>query len=244
MSYSISIKLLLYFTRFLFWFSTLFGLSYLPCMVQGLFGNEVNLIVNIDSGDILWEKKIELFGSDHALTKPDLSIASLSFNFTDVFYTDSISTTTLYVNSKERSDLVSVTPHSHSKFVMFHSLPISLRSMIFTNAILTLLFFVLIMYHLKSFVFKIYSGSYFELQTITNLKYISYYLILIWLVDFSSTFILSPFQSSMLANKAGIVSLSLNFPTINLLFAGFIIGVLAHVFSHGIALKEDNKLTI
>lgn len=242
MSYSFSIKLLLYFTRFLF--STLFGLSYLPCMVYGLFGNEVNLLVNVDSGDILWEKKVELFGSDHALTKPDLSIASLSFNFTDVFYTDSLSTTPLYANSKEGSDLVSVHPHSHSKFVLFHSLPIFLRLMIFTNAILTLLFFVMIVYHLKSFVFKIYSDSYFELQTITNLKYISYYLILIWLVDFSSTFILSPFQSSMLTNKAGIVSLSLNFPTINLLFAGFIIGVLAHVFSHGVALKEDNKLTI
>ena len=242
MSYSFSIKLLLYFTRFLF--STLFGLSYLPCMVYGLFGNEVNLLVNVDSGDILWEKKVELFGSDHALTKPDLSIASLSFNFTDVFYTDSLSTTPLYANSKEGSDLVSVHPHSHSKFVLFHSLPIFLRLMIFTNAILTLLFFVMIVYHLKSFVFKIYSDSYFELQTITNLKYISYYLILIWLVDFSSTFILSPFQSSMLITKAGIVSLSLNFPTINLLFAGFIIGVLAHVFSHGVALKEDNKLTI
>ena len=242
MSYSFSIKLLLYFTRFLF--STLFGLSYLPCMVYGLFGNEVNLLVNVDSGDILWEKKVELFGSDHALTKPDLSIASLSFNFTDVFYTDSLSTTPLYANSKEGSDLVSVHPHSHSKFVLFHSLPIFLRLMIFTNAILTLLFFVMIVYHLKSFVFKIYSDSCFELQTITNLKYISYYLILIWLVDFSSTFILSPFQSSMLTNKAGIVSLSLNFPTINLLFAGFIIGVLAHVFSHGVALKEDNKLTI
>lgn len=242
MSYSFSIKLLLYFTRFLF--STLFGLSYLPCMVYGLFGNEVNLLVNVDSGDILWEKKVELFGSDHALTKPDLSIASLSFNFTDVFHTDSLSTTPLYANSKEGSDLVSVHPHSHSKFVLFHSLPIFLRLMIFTNAILTLLFFVMIVYHLKSFVFKIYSDSYFELQTITNLKYISYYLILIWLVDFSSTFILSPFQSSMLTNKAGIVSLSLNFPTINLLFAGFIIGVLAHVFSHGVALKEDNKLTI
>jgi len=244
MSYSFSIKLLLYFTRFLFLFSTLFGLSYLPCMVYGLFGNEVNLLVNVDSGDILWEKKVELFGSDHALTKPDLSIASLSFNFTDVFYTDSLSSTPLYANSKEGSDLVSVHPHSHSKFVMFHSLPIFLRLMIFTNAILTLLFFVMIVYHLKSFVFKIYSDSYFELQTITNLKYISYYLILIWLVDFSSTFILSPLQSSMLTNKAGIVSLSLNFPTINLLFAGFIIGVLAHVFSHGVALKEDNKLTI
>ena len=242
MSYSFSIKLLLYFTRFLF--STLFGLSYLPFMVYGLFGNEVNLLVNVNSGDILWEKKVELFGSDHALTKRDLSIASLSFNFTDVFYTDSLSTTPLYANSKEGSDLVSVHPHSHSKFVMFHSLPIFLRLMIFTNAILTLLFFVMIVYHLKSFVFKIYSDSYFELQTITNLKYISYYLILIWLVDFSSTFIVSPFQSSMLINKAGIVSLSLNFPTINLLFAGFIIGVLAHVFSHGIALKEDNKLTI
>jgi len=242
MSYSFSIKLLLYFTRFLF--STLFGLSYLPFMVYGLFGNEVNLLVNVNSGDILWEKKVELFGSDHALTKRDLSIASLSFNFTDVFYTDSLSKTPLYANSKEGSDLVSVHPHSHSKFVMFHSLPIFLRLMIFTNAILTLLFFVMILYHLKSFVFKIYSGSYFELQTITNLKYISYYLILIWLVDFSSTFIVSPFQSSMLINKAGIVSLSLNFPTINLLFAGFIIGVLAHVFSHGVALKEDNKLTI
>lgn len=244
MSYSFSINLLLYFTRFLFLFSTLFGLSYLPCMVYGLFGNEVNLLVNVDSGDILWEKKVELFGSDHALTKPDLSIASLSFNFTDVFHTDSLSTTPLYANSKEGSDLVSVHPHSHSKFVLFHSLPIFLRLMIFTNAILTLLFFVMIVYHLKSFVFKIYSDSYFELQTITNLKYISYYLILIWLVDFSSTFILSPFQSSMLITKAGIVSLSLNFPTINLLFAGFIIGVLAHVFSHGVALKEDNKLTI
>ena len=242
MSYSFSIKLLLYFTRFLF--STLFGLSYLPFMVYGLFGNEVNLLVNVNSGDILWEKKVELFGSDHALTKRDLSIASLSFNFTDVFYTDSLSKTPLYANSKEGSDLVSVHPHSHSKFVMFHSLPIFLRLMIFTNAILTLLFFVMIVYHLKSFVFKIYSDSYFELQTITNLKYISYYLILIWLVDFSSTFILSPLQSSMLTNKAGIVSLSLNFPTINLLFAGFIIGVLAHVFSHGVALKEDNKLTI
>lgn len=242
MSYSFSIKLLLYFTRFLF--STLFGLSYLPCMVYGLFGNEVNLLVNVDSGDILWEKKVELFGSDHALTKPDLSIASLSFNFTDVFHTDSLSTTPLYANSKEGSDLISVHPHSHSKFVLFHSLPIFLRLMIFTNAILTLLFFVMIVYHLKSFVFKIYSDSCFELQTITNLKYISYYLILIWLVDFCSTFILSPFQSSMLTNKAGIVSLSLNFPTINLLFAGFIIGVLAHVFSHGVALKEDNKLTI
>lgn len=244
MLYSFSIKLLLYFTRFLFLFSNLFGLSYLPCMVYGLFGNEVNLLVNVDSGDILWEKKVELFGSDHALTKPDLSIASLSFNFTDVFHMDSLSTTPLYANSIEGSDLVSVHPHSHSKFVLFHSLPIFLRLMIFTNAILTLLFFVMIMYHLKNFVFKIYSGSYFELQTITNLKYISYYLILIWLVDFSSTFILSPFQTSLLINKAGIVSLSLNFPSINLLFAGFIIGVLAHVFSHCFALKEDNKLTI
>ena len=122
MSYSFSIKLLLYFSRFLFWFSTLFGLSYLPCMVQGLFGNEVNLIVNIDSGDILWEKKIEFFGSDDAQTKPDLSIASLSFNFTDVYYTDSLSATPLFANSKKTKDLVSVNPYSHSKFVMFSCL--------------------------------------------------------------------------------------------------------------------------
>lgn len=245
MSYSFSIKLLLYFSRFLFWFSTLFGLSYLPCLIYGLFGNEVNLIVNVDSGDILWEKKIEFFAADPDLTNPDLSIASLSFNFTDVFYLDSLSTTIpMFSNIEEGNDLVSIKPHSNLKFVLFHSLPISLRLMIFTNAILTILFFVMIMYYLKSFVSEIYFGNYFELQTMITLKYISYYLILIWLVDFLSTFILSSFQSSMLANKAGYVSLSLNFPTINVLFAGFIIGVLAHVFSHGIGLNEDNKYTI
>jgi len=90
---------------------------------------------------------------------------------------------------------------------------------------------------------QVASSNYFVLETINYLRQSSYLLFLLWIIEFGSTFILVPFRHDSLLNVS-YVSVVMDFPSVNLLFFGSVLFVLAHVFSHGILLKEDLKLTI
>lgn len=235
------IKLLSSFSKLLFWFSIVFSLAYMPCLFAGAFGNEVNLKVDVYSGNIVWEKII-----DYSDASPVISDVKIYDNqsITSVVELPDSNLMALELVSSARlaeSNLININSSIRSKYLVYHLLPTSFRILILLSSLLILLFFVLIMYCLKKFLQQIVSGDYFELKTMNYLRQLSYLLFLIWTVDIASSFILESFEHTSTMSHVSIV---LDFPSVSLLFMGLVLWVLAYVFSQGIILKEDVKLTI
>ena len=57
MNNSALIKLLYFCSKLTLGLST-FSLAIIPCLLLGSFGKEVNLKVNIETGNVIWEKYI------------------------------------------------------------------------------------------------------------------------------------------------------------------------------------------
>ena len=101
-------------------------------------------------------------------------------------------------------------------------------------------------------------GKYFEINTIKNLKYISYILSSIWLVLFlietftQKTIIRTyvSFQQNLNDNIVDenifneSVDLGFNFPPLIFLIIPTILWVISHILIEGIKLKKENELTI
>ena len=90
----------------------------------------------------------------------------------------------------------------------------------------------------------IYCGNYFELKTMKCLKNMAYILIFIWLDNYTSKFILNKFKNVANETSETYLDIVIQFPSISLLVCGLTLWLVAHIFSHGIILKEENKLTI
>ena len=109
-----------------------------------------------------------------------------------------------------------------------------------------------------NFMSLVKKGKYFEINTIKNLKYISYILSSIWLVLFlietftQKTIIRTyvSFQQNLndkiidenIFNES--VDLGFNFPPLILLIIPTILWVISHILIEGIKLKKENELTI
>lgn len=230
-------------SKLLFWFSIMFSLSCLPCLFYGALGNEVNLKVDVYSGVVVWEKMIDYSG-----TKTVFSDVTRSLNQPFIPLVQDVKQG--LDSSKEHNSvslaqlsLININPTDRANHQVFHLLPPIDRVLVLFSSLLTLMCFVLITNCFKKFMDQVASSNYFVLETINYLRQSSYLLFLLWIIEFCSTFILVPFRHDSLLNFS-YVSVVMDFPSVNLLFFGSVLFVLAHVFSHGILLKEDLKLTI
>ena len=109
-----------------------------------------------------------------------------------------------------------------------------------------------------NFMSLVKKGKYFEINTIKNLKYISYILSSIWLVlflieTFTQNSIIRTFVSFQLNLNDKIVEenifnesvdLGFNFPPLIFLIIPTILWVISHILIEGIKLKKENELTI
>ena len=125
--------------------------------------------------------------------------------------------------------------------------------------IVTILFLInTILRYWDNFMSLVKKGKYFEINTIKNLKYISYILSSIWLVlflieTFTQKSIIRTyvsFQQNLndkiidenIFNES--VDLGFNFPPLIFLIIPTILWVISHILIEGIKLKKKNELTI
>ena len=125
--------------------------------------------------------------------------------------------------------------------------------------IVTILFLInIILKYWDNFMSLVKNGKYFEINTIKNLKYISYILSSIWiLLFFVETFTQKTiirtyvsFQQNLndkivdenIFNES--VDLGFNFPPLIFLIIPTILWVISHILIEGIKLKKENELTI
>ena len=125
--------------------------------------------------------------------------------------------------------------------------------------IVTILFLInIILRYWDNFMSLVKNGKYFEINTIKNLKYISYILSSIWiLLFFIETFTQKTiirtyvsFQQNLndkivdenIFNES--VDLGFNFPPLIFLIIPTILWVISHILIEGIKLKKENELTI
>lgn len=125
--------------------------------------------------------------------------------------------------------------------------------------IVTILFLInTILRYWDNFMSLVKKGKYFEINTIKNLKYISYILSSIWLVlflieTFTQKSIIRTyvsFQQNLndkiidenIFNES--VDLGFNFPPLIFLIIPTILWVISHILIEGIKLKKENELTI
>lgn len=231
MNNSTLIKLLYFFSKLTFGFWALFALAVIPCLISGSLGKEVNLKVNIETGNVYWEKYIEFEESKSLLG--DKILSDNSNNNTENFNLKTLNNYQLSLNEGILS-----------QYIYLHDLPRKHRILIFISSLVTLLLLILISYYLIIFMDHIYHGNYFELKTMKCLKNMAYILIFIWLDNYTSKFILDKFKNVANETSETYLSIVIQFPSISLLLCGLTLWLVAHIFSHGIILKEENKLTI
>ena len=226
------IKFLYFSSKLALGFSILFSLAITPCLILGSLSKEVNLKVNTETGNVFWEKHIEIDNSKNIFQEPFNTFAK-SQNNTDLI---NIKTQNNYQNSLNEGML--------SQYYYLHNLPQKHRILILVSSLVTLFLLILISYYLMIFMQHIHHGNYFELKTMACLKNMAYILIFIWLDNYTSKFILDKFKNVVNETSETYISVVIQFPSISLLICGLTLWLVAHIFSHGIILKEENKLTI
>lgn len=237
MSNSALIKLLYFCSKLVLVLSILFSLAITPCLLLGSFGKEVNLKVNIETGNVIWEKYIEIVDSKYELDSQNI-------------FPENSDTVRIQPNNDK---IKLKTPNNYqlslnevvlSQFKYLHKLPQKHRILILISSIVTLFLQILISYYLMIFMQHIHRGNYFELKTMKCLKNMAYILIFIWIDNYTSKFILNKFKNVVTETSETYLNIVIQFPNISLLVCGLMLWLIAHIFSHGIILKEENKYTI
>ena len=238
MNNSAFIKLLYLCSKLTLGLSILFSLAITPCLILGSFGKEVNLKVNIETGNVFWEKYVEIDNSKNNLYSQNISPVTFNKVAKSQNNIDLINIKTLnnYQNSLNEGML--------SQYHYLHNLPQKHRILILVSSLVTLSLLILMSYFLMIFMQHVHDGNYFELKTMACLKNMAYILIFIWLDNYTSKFILDKFKNVVNETSETYISVVIQFPSISLLVCGLALWLVAHIFSHGIILKEENKLTI
>ncbi len=145
-----------------------------------------------------------------------------------------------------------------NKYDNFNVVPFFLK-LTMVLFIITILFLInTILRYWDNFMSLVKKGKYFEINTINNLKYISYILSSIWLVlflieTFTQNSIIRTFVSFQLNLNDKIVEenifnesvdLGFNFPPLFFLIIPTILWVISHILIEGIKLKKENEFTI
>ena len=115
--------------------------------------------------------------------------------------------------------------------------------------IVTILFLInTILRYWDKFMLSVKKGEYFEINTIKNLKYISFILTGIWLVLFIVEIITDITMSTSVNLNDNIISeitdLGFSVPPLSCLVVSMILWVISHILIEGIKIKKENELTI
>ena len=141
------------------------------------------------------------------------------------------------------------------QYTNFDQVPFVIKSLFLFIATLIIAPTLIVLKFWKNFISLINFGKYFEIDTIKNLKYISYILFMIWFLGFALHDILNPTISTFISSQIDFTKdgLSLNIynkeegftlPSVFFLFNAAIFWILAHILIEGIKIKEENELTV
>ena len=146
---------------------------------------------------------------------------------------------------------------SSSQYSNFNQVPLGSRFIGFLLAVLIIGFTLTILKLWKNFISLVNQGRYFEVSTLKNLKYISYFLFGIgtslFLIEIFTDMIFSTstsFSNEPVLNGKNIadnvvnIESSFSLSPIMLLLNGIVIWVLSHILIEGMRIKKENELTI
>tara|TARA_Y100001978_G_scaffold174086_1_gene165416 strand:- start:305 stop:910 length:606 start_codon:yes stop_codon:yes gene_type:complete len=146
---------------------------------------------------------------------------------------------------------------SSSQYSNLNQIPIGKRFIGFLVATIIIGFTLTILNFWKNFISLVYQGRYFEVDTLKNLKYISYFLLgigtsLLMIEIFTDTTFLtsvsfsnkSVLNGKNIADNAENIQSSFSLSPILLLINGIIVWVLSHILIEGMRIKKENELTI
>ena len=146
---------------------------------------------------------------------------------------------------------------SSSQYSNLNQIPIGKRFIGFLLATIIIGFTLTILNFWKNFISLVNQGRYFEVDTLKNLKYISYFLFgigssLLIIEIFTDTIFLTSasFSNESVLNGKNIddnavnIQSSLSLSPILLFINGIIVWVLSHILIEGIRIKKENELTI
>ena len=144
-----------------------------------------------------------------------------------------------------------------SNYSNFNQIPFLNRLLIFLLIVILIGLILSILKFWGNFMSLIKDGKYFEINTIKNLRYISYLLLGIWAFLFIIPFFTDIIFSTSFSNETILSensvnenthitnsSFSFSFSPIIFLINGIIFWVLSHIIIEGIKLKKENELTI
>ena len=146
---------------------------------------------------------------------------------------------------------------SSSQYSNFNQVPLGSRFIGFLLAVLIIGFTLTILKFWKNFISLVNQGRYFEVSTLKNLKYISYFLFGIgtslFLIEIFTDMIFS--TSASFSNESDLndkniadnvlnIESSFSLSPIMLMLNGIVIWVLSHILIEGMRIKKENELTI
>ena len=146
---------------------------------------------------------------------------------------------------------------SSFQYSNFNQVPLGSRFIGFLLAVLIIGFTLTILKFWKNFISLVNQGKYFEVSTLKNLKYISYFLFGIgtslFLIEIFTDMIFS--TSTSFSNESDLngknigdnlvnIESSFSLSPIMLMLNGIVIWVLSHILIEGMRIKKENELTI
>ena len=146
---------------------------------------------------------------------------------------------------------------SSSQYSNFNQVPLGSRFIGFLLAVLIIGFTLTILKFWKNFISLVNQGKYFEVSTLKNLKYISYFLFGIgtslFLIEIFTDMIFS--TSTSFSNESALngkniadnvvnIESSFSLSPIMLMLNGIVIWVLSHILIEGMRIKKESELTI
>lgn len=146
---------------------------------------------------------------------------------------------------------------SSFQYSNFNQVPLGSRFVGFLLAVLIIGFTLTILKLWKNFISLVNQGRYFEVSTLKNLKYISYFLFGIgtslFLIEIFTDMIFS--TSTSFSNESDLngknigdnlvnIESSFSLSPIMLMLNGIVIWVLSHILIEGMRIKKENELTI
>lgn len=138
--------------------------------------------------------------------------------------------------------------NNSNEYKNFNVVPF-LTKLLMVLFIVTILFLInAILRYWDKFMLSVKKGKYFEINTIKNLKYISFILTGIWLVLFIVEIITDITMSTSVNLNDNIISeitdLGFSVPPLSYLIVSMILWVISHILIEGIKIKKENELTI
>tara|TARA_Y100001954_G_scaffold194319_1_gene209742 strand:- start:290 stop:796 length:507 start_codon:yes stop_codon:yes gene_type:complete len=148
---------------------------------------------------------------------------------------------------------------SSSQYSNFNQVPIGSRFVGFLLAVLIIGFTLTILKFWKNFISLVNQGKYFEVSTLKNLKFISYFLFgigtsLLIIEIFTDTIFSisdvviisneSVLNDKTISDNAMNIQSSFSLSSILFIINGIIVWVLSHILIEGMRIKKENELTI